>query len=162
MKNPITIIILLVVVVIALAAYFKPSPAVNQSGNASVPVLFSDSYAHDFGNVSMADGKVRHEFKIKNTTTEKIDIKKMYTSCMCTEALFIKGDVRKGPFGMTGHGYAPPVGESLEPNEEAVIEVVFNPAAHGPAGVGPINRAVYVEGDSTRLAEFLFTANVTP
>ena len=81
---------------------------------------------------------------------------------MCTTAWFMKGETQKGPFGMAGHGYVPPTNESLEPGTEAVIKVVFDPAAHGPAGVGKIERVVYVEGTDSMLAELNFTANVIP
>lgn len=161
-RNPLTIFILLAAAVLVLAAFFQPAPANNQSAVSSSQVLSSDSVYYDFGAVSMANGKIEHEFKVKNTTAEKIDIDKMYTSCMCTVVSFIKGDVKKGPFGMPGHGFVPPLNQSLEPNEEAIVKVIFDPAAHGPAGIGKIQRAIYLEGGGSALIELQISATVTP
>ena len=82
---------------------------------------------------------------------------------MCTEATFIKGDIRKGPVGMAGHGYVPKINEALNVDEEAEILVVFNPAAHGPAGLGKTERVIYLEntGKNPKL-EILIRANVAP
>ena len=145
-----------------LAAIFRPAPAEQQPAIISSSVLGIENNFYDFGTVSMEKGEVVHEFKVKNTGTEEIKIGKIYTSCMCTVALFIKGDIQKGPFGMAGHGYISPVNELLVPNEEAIIQVVFDPAAHGPAGVGPIKRLVHIESDGSMIGELEISANVIP
>jgi hypothetical protein len=116
---------------------------------------------YDFGSISMAQGKVTKVFTFKNNTTEAITAKKLYTSCMCTKATLIKSDKTFGPFGMPAHGVIPGINESIAPGEEAQIEVVFDPAAHGPAGVGPIGRQATLETSDGQLV-FKFKANVTP
>lgn len=68
----------------------------------------------------------------------------------------------RGPFGMPGHGAIPTINEALEPGTEATIEVVFDPAAHGPAGVGKVNRVVTVETASGEALQLSFQATVTP
>lgn len=161
-KNPILFVALAVAAIIILAAVFKPAPADEQSAAMTTAVLVTDNVFHDFGSISMANGKVSYDFVVKNTTGEMIDVKKLYTSCMCTEALFIRGDIEKGPFGMPGHGFVPPVNESLQSGEEVIIRVVFDPAAHGPAGIGAIRRSIYLEGDRSKLLELQFSAVVTP
>ena len=150
--------------VFIMAVIFRPVPPKQQSAVISSSSVLSvvDSNSHDFGTISMAKGEVAHEFKIKNIGSEEVKISKIFTSCMCTTVQFIKGDIQKGPFGMAGHGYVPPVNELLAPDEEAVVKVVFDPTAHGPAGVGKIERTVHVEGISSMLAELNFTANVIP
>jgi len=126
-------------------------------------VLNSEESFFDFGTISMAAGKVSHTFKIKNTGPESLTITKIYSSCMCTEATFVKGDIKKGPFGMLGHGFIPKISQTLEPNEEAQIEVVFDPAAHGPAGLGKTERVVYLENSrKSGHLELLIKANVAP
>ena len=45
--------------------------------------------------------------------------------------------------------------------EEATITVVFDPNAHGPAGVGLIQRTVTIENDGKPI-EFSFKVIVTP
>lgn len=151
------------VAVIIVAIVFRPAPSSERqlaTVNSSVSVLDSNSY--DFGTISMAKGEVSHDFKIKNSSEEKIEIRKIYTSCMCTAAWFLKGEIQKGPFGMAGHGYVPSIKEYLDSGGEATIKVVFDPAAHGPAGVGRVQRVVYVEGADSMLTELEFTINVTP
>ena len=81
---------------------------------------------------------------------------------MCTEATLKIGSRAAGPFGMPGHGFAQRISETIRPNEEAAVEVVFDPAAHGPAGVGRIERAVYLENSASEALQLKFSATVTP
>lgn len=130
--------------------------------NSTKGVLTLEESSFNFGDISMAKGDVSHAFKIKNTGSESIIISKVYTSCMCTEVSFIKGGIKKGPFGMQGHGgVIPTINQTLSSGEEAQIEVVFDPAAHGPAGLGLMQRVVYLENSNGR-AEIQISANVAP
>lgn len=132
--------------------------AVASSGaQLSAPEMF-----YDFGSVSMRKGLVNHRFAVKNETGAPVVIGKMYTSCMCTTASLIKNGKKIGPFGMPGHGFIPRLGETIAPGEAAVIEVVFDPAAHGPAGIGRIERAITLEQDSGGTLTLQFRAEVTP
>jgi len=110
----------------------------------------------------MATGKVNHAFKIRNAGIEPVVIGKMYTSCMCTTASLTIDGKQFGPYGMPGHGFVPKIGQTINPNEEATVEVVFDPAAHGPAGVGRIQRAITIEHNAGQPVELLFDAIVTP
>ncbi|MBI4087923.1 DUF1573 domain-containing protein [Candidatus Kaiserbacteria bacterium] len=130
------------------------------SSNGMLTIEEAGSY--DFGTISMAAGKVKHQFKIKNTSNGAVTIGKMYTSCMCTTATFMKDGKQFGPVGMPGHDIIPKVNESINPGEEAIVEVVFDPAAHGPAGVGRIQRTVTLENNAGRPVELQFAATVTP
>ena len=116
----------------------------------------------DFGSVSMAGGKVTHRYSIRNTGTERILIRKMFTSCMCTTSTLLKGARKFGPYGMPGHGPIPTINEPMNAGEDAIIKVVFDPAAHGPAGIGPTDRVVTIENSAGRALELAFHANVTP
>lgn len=165
MKN---IIMVAVVAVLALGAAVWiswPAPGEGEGANtASVmnSALTAEESSFDFGTISMAAGKVRHEFKIGNSGPEPVKIIQLSTSCMCTEANLITSAGRKGPFGMPGHGlFNPKISEMLNPGEEGTVEVVFDPAAHGPAGVGPIERAVYID-TSRGVAELKIKAVVNP
>jgi len=120
------------------------------------------SHGYDFGSISMAAGKVKYVFSVKNSGTEPAEIEKVYTSCMCTEATLKVGEKVFGPYGMPGHGFIPKIGQNLSPGEEAEVEVVFDPAAHGPAGVGKVERIVFVESNKGRPLELRFSATVTP
>ena len=66
--------------------------------------LTAEETAFDFGSIPMYEGKVKHNFTLKNTSRATVKISKIYTSCMCTEVMLITDKSRKGPFGMPGHG----------------------------------------------------------
>lgn len=127
-----------------------------QKGNLTATETF-----YDFGSISMAAGNVSRVFTVKNTGTSAITIEKIYTSCMCTTAI-LRGEREWGPYGMPGHGFTGTMKEELGPGKEARVEVIFDPAAHGPAGVGRIERSVYLESDTDANLELQFTATVTP
>ena len=117
---------------------------------------------YNFGSISMAGGKVTYRYAIRNSGSEPIFISKLYTSCMCTTAAVVKdGKAASEAYGMPGHAAIPTIKVPVGPTEAAAIEVVFDPAAHGPAGVGPIERVVTVENSAGQL-ELQFAALVTP
>lgn len=164
-KNVFTWIIIVVVILGVAILIGRPGSSSNQEANISnsaVGVLSGDELSYDFGKVSMARGEVNHNFVIKNSSTEPVTISRIYTSCMCTSATLVLDGKRTGPFGMPGHGFVPKMNKTLGAGEEANIEVVFDPAAHGPAGVGPIERAVYLENNSGVALELVIKALVTP
>jgi YVTN family beta-propeller protein len=118
----------------------------------------------DFGTVSMAKGKVKHSFSMKNTGKDPVNIAKIYTSCMCTEATIVSGDSRMGPFGMPGHGGSSMADKSLMPGESMDIEVQVDPAAHGPGGTGKARKIVYIETNSEKspTIKLVLDIDVTP
>ncbi|MEK7624137.1 MAG: DUF1573 domain-containing protein [Patescibacteria group bacterium] len=136
------------------------APAVQVNSNGTLTVAEANNY--DFGAISMAAGKVKHAFKIKNTSNEAVAINKVYTSCMCTTATLINGGRQFGPYGMPSHGAIPKINQTVNSNEEAIVEVVFDPAAHGPAGVGRIQRTITIENNAGQPIELMFAAVVTP
>jgi hypothetical protein len=149
----------------ALLLYAQPrdnQPSIRDTDAPKGAISVVEASNYDFGAISMRDGKVSTIFKIKNTEGEPIKMSKLYTSCMCTEATLKMAGKTKGPFGMLGHGFIPSFNEILEPEGVAEIEVVFDPAAHGPAGIGKIQRTVTLENNGGRPIELLITANVTP
>ena len=168
-QNTKNIIISVLVVVLMLGATIlfvrskndKKSRNQNDSAlNAQQPFSVEES-SYDFGTISMAAGNASHTFKLKNSGAQKIKINKIYTSCMCTNASLINGNKKFGPYGMPGHSFVPAVNESVEPGAEINIEVVFDPTAHGPAGVGPVDRVVYIE-TSAGVSELGIKAVVRP
>lgn len=139
------------------------SPSSGAQANLLPSVLGASELKYDFGSISMANGNVTHKFQINNTALEPVTITKVYTSCMCTTAILIRNDEQFGPFGMPGHGGpSPRISETMQPGEQAVLEVIFDPNAHGPAGVGRIARSVYIENDISEPLELQFNALVTP
>jgi hypothetical protein len=125
--------------------------------------LVSSRANYDFGTISMGAGKVSTTYRIKNEGAAPLALDKIYTSCMCTEATLITASGRKqGPFGMPGHGPLKAVSGQLAAGETALLEVVFDPAAHGPSGVGRIERVITVEAKGAAPLELGMVAMVRP
>lgn len=139
----------------------RPKASENSKAGGQSP-LQSLEPNFDFGTISMGTGVVQHSYKVKNSSENPIEIKKIYTSCMCTEASLVHGQERHGPFGMPGHGIVPSVNETLAPGAEVEIEAVFDPAAHGPAGIGRVEREIFVETREGGQLALKFSAEVTP
>lgn len=107
--------------------------------------LEANPESYDLGNVQINDGLVTKEYEVKNTTDKTLKLKKIATSCMCTQAKVKIGDNETKEFGMEGHGDKnPPVNLELPSGITAKVTAIFDPAAHGPQGVGPVDRSVYL------------------
>ena len=117
---------------------------------------------YDFGTISMKNGLVNRVFKVTNPSDKDIVVKRVHTSCMCTNAFIESARGEKGPFGMDGMGYVPPADETIKAGESLDIKVVYDPNAHGPAGVGAIDRYVYLEDATGGELQFEIKAVVTP
>lgn len=170
MKNTTLITILLlaliaILAVIGIVNYYSNKDSGNSGFSAySQSVLaIEENPAFDFGEVSMANGNVSYKAKLKNSGSEPVVINKVYTSCMCTTATIdIKGK-KSGPFGMPGHTLASSKSYLEVPaGEMAEVEVLFDPTAHGPSGVGLAQRSIYLETNSAKSpqVELQFTAIV--
>lgn len=152
---------LLVLLLIWLVKSEASSSGLPKNTGRAEGIFSLDAAQHDFGTISMAQGNVSKRFKAKNISGKDVIIGKIYSSCMCTQArLYAKGK-SFGPFGMPGHGPIPAINEKILPYEETEIEVIFNPRAHGPAGVGRIGRSVFLETDAGKV-ELKINAYVTP
>lgn len=162
----IAIVIALIAGVGGLLYARKNSGTASVSAYSSSAISIVGESSYDFGTVSMAKGNVSRMFSLKNEGTEPVAITKVYTSCMCTTASLIdSAGTRRGYFGMPGHGGGSSDANAvIQPGETMQVETIFDPAAHGPSGVGLAQRSVYIETNS-RLrpkVEFSFTAQVTP
>ena len=141
-----------------------PNP-VPQAHAAAQPrgALVSARPYYDFGTISMAAGNVSTTYRIKNEGVAPLTINRIFTSCMCTTAMLSTANGRKqGPFGMPGHGPLKSVSAQLAPGEVARLELVFDPAAHGPSGIGRIERVVTVNAQGTPPLELGMVALVRP
>lgn len=166
MKKP--IIFILIIAALLGLIFFLASP--NTAGQSSAPqkqlaasALSASENSYDFGNISMKNGKVSHIFTIKNEGVSETTISRLSTSCMCTEAFLTENGQRIGPFGMPGHGGGTTAISAIIPaGESRELEVVFDPAAHGPAGIGKITRAVFIEDENNGTKTIEISAAVTP
>lgn len=156
---------IVVVLLLGVGVLIALSPPSAQSQKAAVSdsTLTALELNYDFGSISMAKGKVTKVFTISNNTQTAITVSKLYSSCMCTSGTLVLGDRRVGPFSMEGMGPPiPTIAEELAAGQTAQVEVTFDPAAHGPAGVGPITRNVFVDTTDGKKLVFEFKAQVTP
>jgi len=159
------IIISLVILIVVIGLFFWGQSiqrdGISQNLNTKSSLVVSEEL-YDFGTISMKDGLVDHMFKITNSSDKNIEVKKIYTSCMCTNAYLETINGEKGPFGMEGMGYIPPANEVIGIGESRNIKVVYDPNAHGPAGVGRIDRLVYLTDEFGNMLQFEIKAVVTP
>jgi len=163
-------VIFSVIVFIAALGFVIFSKGKTNEGEAKVPtqstsVLNALEKDFDFGTIVMKDGDVSKIFELENEGTEPILISKVYTSCMCTVAKITTAKSEtSGPYGMSGHnGGTSRTGIEVGAGETVKVEAIFNPAAHGPSGVGLANRTIFLETNSTQTpkVELNFTATVT-
>lgn len=166
MNNIKTIIISLIlfIAVIGALVWFKgdkPQTAIIGSETAG-GVLTAKEVFYDFDSVKINGGLVNHEFVLENLSDQKIKIGEVSTSCMCTVAELKIGDKTYGPFGMPGHGGASKASAIVNPGEKVTVKAIFDPAAHGPSGIGKIERGIYINTGGEQSLVLGFKANVTP
>ncbi len=143
-KNVLVIGLLAVVALVGVMLLGRSTDrAMSSPTDVTVKSALSASEAlYDFGVVSMKNGKVSHRFKVTNPTNNDQIAEYLSTSCMCTTAYIVDDKARSGPFGMEGMSSNGKAKMLFKPGESREIEVVFDPNAHGPAGVGPLQRFV--------------------
>jgi len=171
-KTKIVSIIIIIVGVASLVWWSKSTENKELNTNESTKsylaktegVLTAEKKLYDFGTISMKDGNVSTTFQVSNLSSEDTNLKSISTSCMCTVAYIMGLDGnKKGPFGMVGHGGAmSKTNEMIKAGETRNIEVIYDPNAHGPAGVGMIDRLVYLETENGNKLQLEIKANVTP
>jgi len=168
----VVLIVVALVIAIIAANPGKNSPATSSAAPANsatataapqwAGALRARESQFDFGPISMAGGKVSHRYWFRNESAAPVLIRQVYTSCMCTTATLVKGMRIIGSYGMPGHGPLPAVNETLAPDEVAYVDVEFDPAAHGPAGLGRTERVVTIEPGAGAPLQVGFTAYVKP
>ncbi|OGY89908.1 MAG: hypothetical protein A2927_01000 [Candidatus Komeilibacteria bacterium RIFCSPLOWO2_01_FULL_45_10] len=155
----------LLVIVGLYLIFTNSSSSQNNQDNQSVNgQLTAEEASFNFGTIAMPGGNVSHVFRLKNQGEGAVTVNRVSTSCMCTTAYLTTADQKRfGPYGMSGHSGLAKGQVTINPGEELVVEAIFDPAAHGPAGVGLISRSVYLETNSSLSpkVELKFTANVT-
>lgn len=114
----------------------------SSSEKKAKPKIVIKEMKYDAGTVSMADGVVKHTYEIKNTGKGDLKINKIWTSCMCTSAILKVGDKKSPKFGM--HDDRAFWSQTITSGQIGLLEVTFDPAFHGPQGVGSIDRVIYL------------------
>lgn len=128
--------------------------AISQNAKAEIAIK-----TFDWGKIQMNGGNVNKEFIIKNTGTDVLKLSNIKTSCHCTKAQVMINGQTSPYFGMVS--VSSWIGE-VSPGSQATLNVIFDPAYHGTAGVGPINRLVNVQTNdpNNKNVEFSLTGTV--
>lgn len=160
-ENKVILLIMLVSFLILGGGIFlvsktSSSPQVEYSLSAKAWTVESTSF--DWGQIPMYNGLARKTFTIKNTGTDLLKLFNIKTSCHCTVARISIDGKESQNFGMSG--VSSWVGE-VKPGKEAKLIAEFDPAYHGPQGVGPITRFVSVETNDKGNQKITFTLTGT-
>lgn len=163
-KTIIMSLILFIAVIGALVWFKSDKPQTAAIDNTIVGgTLTAKETNYDFGNVGIKNGLVNHEYILENISGKIVKIGEVSTSCMCTSAQIKIGDNIYGPFGMPGHGGGfTKAGIIVNPGEKIIVKATFDPAAHGPAGIGEIEREIFINTGSEQPLILEFKVNVTP
>lgn len=126
MESKVKFFLILGIVILGIAGYgyFKAIPGIdNQTGDLP-KIEISPSY-FDFGEIEYGQ-VVEHTFKVKNTGSEILEIKRVATSCACTTVKISK--------------------EKINPDEETGLLVIYDTGAmSGAHAKGEQERIIYVK-----------------
>ncbi len=163
-KNMVATIALIALAIVGLMWWGSANdmPAHSQPAVNMKSALSALQKTFDFGVISMKNGNVDHVFKIANPTDKDVLIERLSTSCMCTTAYIIEGASRTGPFGMPGMGYGSKASKLFRAGGTMDIDVVFDPNAHGPAGIGPMERTIDLTDANGGVLQLQIKALVRP
>lgn len=136
-------LIVLTMLILGGGVYFLSSTATSTqvipSQNVKVEI---PERTFDWGNIPYSGGNATKTFTIKNTGTGVLQLSGVKTSCTCTKAQ-VTIDGKGSPY-FSMHSTTGWVGE-VAPGKEAQLLVIFDPAFHGPSGVGPVERLISLE-----------------
>lgn len=108
-------------------------------------LVASPSGILNLGQVAYGGGIVSKSFEIKNTSASSVKLRKITTSCMCTQAKVVIGGKETKFYGMEMNGDLNPlVDYDLPAGATAQVIFDFDPAAHGPQGIGAVDRVITV------------------
>ena len=126
--------------------------------DTSVSMNINDN-TYDWGTIDINAGKVTKTFTIENNGSTPLKLYDVKTSCTCTTAQLISDTDTSKKFSMHEKGAS--VFE-VEPGKTAELLIEFDPAFHGPNGVGAISRTISMSTNDANNPELSFqlTANV--
>lgn len=153
-------VVVVTILVLIGAIFFGTKIGAGPSVTADTQVALSvDSRQYDWGTIDYDGGTVSKKFNIKNTSNFVLKLYDVKTSCMCTTAQLKTPEATSKKYGM--HETSTDVIE-VKPKETAHLIVEFDPAFHGPSGVGPVTRIITMKtNDHTNPSlSFTLTGNV--
>src|SRR6266568_5015148 len=113
-----------------------------QTSGAKISI---DHMQKTVGNISYGGGILYHSFPIQNTGTQDLKIANLATSCHCTKSFLRIGKQDSPAFGMKGSSAPSNWTGILKPGEKGTIIAAFDPAFHGPQGIGQVDRIISFE-----------------
>lgn len=143
------------VAILGIVIYFgsqmgkTPQVPTQQSVNLNIGIQ-----NHDWGTIDYDQGVVSQTFPFTNNSQSVLEIYDILTSCMCTTAQLITPSQTSRKFGMhekTGTVFF------VQPGETVQLKVEFDPAFHGPSGIGPITRTVTMRTNDAAHPQLTFT-----
>lgn len=135
-------IIGIAILVLGSSSTTTTKATVSKTAGAKIVV---DHSSKKVGNIPYSGGNLIHVFPIKNAGSKDLEIANIATSCMCTKAYLKQGDNKSEGFGMKGMSVPSDWKGILKPGESAEVIAAFDPAYHGPQGVGSVSRSVSFE-----------------
>lgn len=153
-------IIVITVLILGGAIYFGSRMGATTQVTADNQVTMTvTENRYDWGTIDLNGGLATKSFEIKNTSDSALKLYDVKTSCMCTTAQLKTPSKTSPKFKM--HEKNSSVFE-VPPGETAELFVEFDPAFHGPSGVGPINRTITMNTNDVEnpILTFQLTANV--
>lgn len=146
------------VLALTLSACSAPSKIESNITTGLIKPL--DNLTYNWEDINIKGGNVKKGFHFTNDSDQNLILKGASTSCMCTTAYIELPDGTLSPeFGMHGN---PNWSYEVKPGEEFEVEVEFDPMAHGPNGVGPIARSVYLFTSSETNGDYTQTDSSMP
>lgn len=129
----------------------------NSSGTPKLEINHSE---YDAGDVKIAGGLIKHTYELKNNGDGNLLINSIWTSCHCTTARLIVSGKKSSEFGMDKRSTS----QKIAPGKTGSLEVTFDPAYHGPAGIGEAVRAVYLSTNDpqNKKAEVRLIGTIVP
>ena len=137
MKN----FIFIIIIILFAGGFVVYKISGGEKTQTAQPYIEVDKYSVNLGKVSMADGVAKTTFNLKNSGSQEMEIKSLQTSCMCTTVKLIIDGNESPIFGMHAN---PAWKANLAAGASAVLEVMFDPNAHGPNGTGSFERLILV------------------
>lgn len=135
-------IIVVTVLILGGAVYFgsKIGLSAQVTTDSQVSVAVKEN-RFDWGTIDINGGIVSKTFTITNEGSAPLKLYEVKTSCTCTTAQLKTADQTSKKFAM--HDRNTDVFE-VQPQETAELVITFDPAFHGPSGVGPASRVVTI------------------
>ncbi len=141
------VVISVFLVVIGVYASTKISTPAAVDAKKEGVIVKTETKQFDFGTVKIDSGEIVATYQIKNEGSDTLKLFNISTSCMCTYAQLFNGTETSPRFGM---GKPSSYVMDVAPGQTAELKAVFDPAFHGPNGVGDISRKIIVSTNDAK------------